>query len=293
MNLAVVASRPQIQFSVHIPILNSIRLDPVRTQTVPVRVSFDPTQATMPGKSGNECRRDMNPKEKLMLQTQDHREEGWEIGMRNTYLEKNLNQSATRSVLVFVHLNFCVSIAGPICGCRSLFSGDLSCPEHLVQPLDLFQRCGLGDGVLDRPHLFRCQSRSVCGRSTSHSQRLSRGEGLGPLLDLLELFFALFGLEQSLCRVPLLWLHLLEVEDPEVGKFVDDKEPVIGLGHDGVVEEADHGDGLGRGKGLKIGQLLDVVVGQDDAVQVGKTLLEVLAKTAKENIEKTVPYKKG
>ena len=73
---------------------------------------------------------------------------------------------------------------------------------------------------------------------------------------------------------------LPEVEDPEPGELVDDEEPVVGLGHDGVVEEGEQLDGLDRGERLDVGQLLDVVVGQDEAVQVREVLLKVLADAA-------------
>ena len=41
-------------------------------------------------------------------------------------------------------------------------------------------------------------------------------------------------------------LDPLEIQDPEVGELVDDEEPVVGLGHDGVVQQRQHRDRLHR-----------------------------------------------
>ena len=92
-----------------------------------------------------------------------------------------------------------------------LLSGDHPSPEHLVQPLDLLQRGGLGNRLLDGSDLIRSQSGGVGSRPSPRGKRLARSERFGALFDLFQLILALLALEQGLGGLALLGLHLFKV----------------------------------------------------------------------------------
>ena len=69
---------------------------------------------------------------------------------------------------------------------------------------------------------------------------------------------------------------------------MDDEEPVVGLGRDGVVQEGEHGDLLAAGQHLDVGQLLDVVVGEDNGVQLGEALVQFFADATEKWIRKAI-----
>ncbi len=57
---------------------------------------------------------------------------------------------------------------------------------------------------------------------------------------------------------------------------MNDEEPVVGLCGDWIVEEGDHVKILASGQCLYVSQFLDVIVGEDNGVEGGKALLQVL-----------------
>ena len=99
-------------------------------------------------------------------------------------------------MLIFIHF-FDVGRAVAV---RSRFTR-LSRPQHVAQPFDLLQRCGLCNLKLDVANLLRrqtCRVNDRLGNASGCRKWLARNKSFCPLLDLDKLLFALLWLEQRL-----------------------------------------------------------------------------------------------